>query len=300
NGNLVVESKLAIGTNTVAPTATLTVGGGTGNLTATPMIQINAPDDSSNPGLAIRQNNNDAYGFNFALDNAVNGDMYLQGVANNTVTNLMTFSRNNTNIGIGTTTPAAQLGVGGLLFVGANGATGMGTATSTFYGDIKINGKLDVSTIDPVYTIDGTKYATYGHSTIGIHEETLQTIQLDHKDADGKYSYTISFDDQPMGSDTWLFNQVTDFGDSWKNLVVSLTPSFDGKVFYKKIPEKHQLVIYGDEPGEVSMRLSGSRYDASKWMNLRPDQDGVKEGSHVISSKPAALPAAAASALPQE
>src|SRR5262249_42127383 len=77
----------------------------------------------------------------------------------------------NGSVGIGTSSPATQLAASGLLFVGAGGQTNAGIATSTFYGDVKIAGKLDVSTIDPVYSIDGVKYATYGASQIGVKEE---------------------------------------------------------------------------------------------------------------------------------
>ncbi len=141
-----------------------------------------------------------------------------------------------------------------------------------------------------MYTIDGTKYATYGYSTIGIHEETMQTITLKTKDTvSGKYVYTISFDQLEKGSDLWLFYQVTDFGDNWKNLVVSLTASFDGSAFYKKIPGKRELLIMADSPGEVSMHLSANRFDYLKWPNLRTDQEDKSYKGFEISSKRGSL-----------
>jgi hypothetical protein len=120
----------------------------------------------------------------------------------------------------------------------------------------------------------------------GVKEETAQVIQLNEQDASGKYAYTIDFDAAQKGSDLWLFYQVTDLGATWQNLTVLLTPSFDGRVFYKKLADEHKLVIYADQPGEVSMRLTGNRYDFTKWPNLRADQDGNTEGTHVLSSKP--------------
>jgi len=188
-------------------------------------------------------------------------------------------------VGIGTSTPSAQLAASGLLYVGGNDASTLGIATSTFVGDIKITGKLDVGTIDPVYTIDGVKYATYGHSTVGIYEETLQTVQLSEKDESGKYAYTINFNTLEKGSDLWLFYQISDFDDGWKGLVVSLTPSFDGRVFYEKNAATNTLKILADQPGEISVRLAAPRFDWTKWPNLRPDQDGDTAGTHVISSK---------------
>src|SRR5262249_27343104 len=69
-------------------------------------------------------------------------------------------SGSSNKVGVGTTSPSQQFSVAEQIFVGAQGK-GLGLATSTFMGDIKILGKLDVSTIDPPYTIDGVKYATY-------------------------------------------------------------------------------------------------------------------------------------------
>ncbi|MFZ2886845.1 MAG: hypothetical protein WA021_03430, partial [Minisyncoccia bacterium] len=192
----------------------------------------------------------------------------------------------NGRVGIGTSTPVQGLSVQNLLYVGAGGTTGMGTATSTFQGDLKITGKLDVATIDPPYTIDGTKYATYVASMTGVKEETTATIQLDSFNTkSGKYESVIRFDELEKESDLWLFYQITTFGEEWKELNVLLTPAFDGQVFYKKDIENNALVISGTEEGEVSMRLTAARYDDDKWPNLRPDQDGNTEGTHVISSK---------------
>ncbi len=148
-------------------------------------------------------------------------------------------------VGAGTTTPSAQLAASGLLYVGAYGATGLGTATSTFQGDIKITGKLDVGTIDPVYTIDGVKYATYGSAQVGIKEEVSFKATLSQWDAKKKmYVYAIDFNKLEKGSDLWLFYQVTDFGKYWENLIVTLAPGFDGRVYYEESPQKGALNIY--------------------------------------------------------
>jgi FlaG/FlaF family flagellin (archaellin) len=179
-----------------------------------------------------------------------------------------------------------MLSVQNNLYVGNNAATGMGQATSTFQGDIKINGKLDVGTIDPPYTIGETKYATFVPSMTGVKEETTMTVQLtDRNEVTGKYETVINFDELEKDSDLWLFYQITDFGDNWKNLVVQVTPSFDGQVFYKKDIENNTLTISGTESGEVSLRLSGNRFDHTKWPNLRADQDGKTEGTHVLPEK---------------
>jgi len=188
-------------------------------------------------------------------------------------------------LGVGTTSPTEQLATAGLLFVGADDTTTLGVATSTFYGDIKIIGKLDVGTIDPVYTIDGTKYATYGHSTIGIHEEIVFKVKPTRWNPERKmYDFVVDFDSLPIGSDLWLFYQVTDFGKSWENLVVSLTQAFDGRVFYEQDVKGKRLHVFSEKIGLVSVRLIARRYDATKWPNLRPDQDSDYTG-HVIESK---------------
>ncbi len=181
----------------------------------------------------------------------------------------------NGSVGVGTTSPTNTLSVGGKLFV-SNGLTtnALGTATSTYMGDVKILGKLDVSTIDPIYKIDGVKYATYGASTVGVKEEVVQTVELvDFNKTTGKYEYAIDFPTLEKGSDFWLFYQITDWGESWKNLIVTLTPGFDGAVSYTKDVTGKRLILKASAPGEVSVRLIANRYDFASWPNLRPDQN---------------------------
>ncbi|MCE9541479.1 hypothetical protein K8R03_02870, partial [Candidatus Kaiserbacteria bacterium] len=287
-GNAIIENKLLVGTSTRTAVFSVADTGSSGYVDVSPndgAIEIGSGNDAASfidfkgsanlssdyTGRILYQ---DGTGFSLSTNGAP--QLYLTSAATNAA-----------KLGIGTSTPTEQLSAAGLLFIGANGATGMGTATSTFYGDIKINGKLDVSTIDPVYTIDGTKYATYGHSTIGIHEEVALKVTPASYDAKRKlYDYAIAFPEAPMGSDVWLFYQVTDFGKNWTNLVVTLTPGFDGRAFYEQDIANKTLHILTDKSGPVSVRLMGSRYDYTKWLNLRPDQDGNDAGTHVISSKP--------------
>jgi hypothetical protein len=137
-----------------------------------------------------------------------------------------------------------------------------------------------------VYTIDGIKFATYGASTVGIHEETVLKVTPATYDPKRKlYDYAIDFSKAEKGSDIWLFYQVTDFGSRWENLVVTLSPGFDGRAFYEENVANHTLHILTDKEGPVSVRLIANRFDFTKWQNLRPDQDGNAEGTHVISSK---------------
>ena len=121
--------------------------------------------------------------------------------------------------------------------------------------------KLDANTIDPVYDIGGIKYATYVPSMAGgVKEEVTGTIMLNS-------DYTMDFKNLEIGSDLWLFYQITDFGSDMENLQVFLTPGFNGNVWYEKNPDESTLTISGSSDGEVSYRFTASRFDWSKWSN---------------------------------
>ncbi|HEY4486691.1 MAG TPA: hypothetical protein VJB70_03085, partial [Candidatus Paceibacterota bacterium] len=182
-----------------------------------------------------------------------------------------------TNLGIGSSTPSRQLSVLNNIFVAGGGAPSLGTATSTFSGDVLIQGKLDVGTIDPAYTIGGVTYATYGHSTVGVKEEIAFTINLmPGPNAVGTYEHSINFDQLAEGSDLWLFYQVTDFGKEWENLVINLTPGFEGAAYYEKILTEHKLLILGSDAGEVSVRLIAPRFDSAEWPTKKESENGWK------------------------
>jgi len=128
---------------------------------------------------------------------------------------------------------------------------------------LRIN-KLYVNTIDPVYTIDGVEYATYVSDFAGgVRTETSGVIKLD---AENKH--IIDFENLEKGSDSWLFWQSSNknVGD----LVVILTPGFDGRVWYQK--QSGRVVIYGERRGEVSYRFTLPRHDYEDWSNLVSEQ----------------------------
>ncbi|MDI6591848.1 MAG: hypothetical protein QME61_02865, partial [Patescibacteria group bacterium] len=128
--------------------------------------------------------------------------------------------------------------------------------------DLDVGNKLTVKTIDPRYKIDGKTYATYVSDFAGgVRVETSGIAKVSQNQKsnikDQKCEYVIDFDDLEEGSNLWLFWQVSN--KNLDDLVVILTPSFDGKVWYEK--EGNRLVIFGDKEGEVSFRLTAPRKD---------------------------------------
>jgi len=138
-----------------------------------------------------------------------------------------------------------------------------GTGNSTIAGNVIIGGKVTVDEVDPVYNIDGIAYATYGHSTTGLKEETIGKVEL-IKRTQGIYSYLIDFDKQEIGSDLWLFKKVSAFGGDWQDLVVMLTPEGKADVWYEFEPEENLLIIFSNKQVKVSYRLISPRFDWPK------------------------------------
>ncbi|MCX7778906.1 MAG: hypothetical protein N2259_01515 [Patescibacteria group bacterium] len=223
---------------------------------------------------------------------------------------------NGTNVGIGTTSPIQKLDINGAINVrngiiqkGTNAISGTDlglysqgsgewirfvTNSGTFawykdggYGSTPIMtlspaGKLLVNEIDPIYEIEGIKYATYGHSTVGLKEEVVGKLRLQMSNDKFQmpevenqiYLATIDFNRTEKGSDLWLFRQITAFGQNWQDLVVNLTPEGRAQVWYEFQPTKNQLLIYGTAPINVSYRLIAPRFDwPGRATNLASDQN---------------------------
>lgn len=93
---------------------TFPANGNVGIGTADPALgalQISAPDQSTESAIAIRQSNSTGYGFDFALDQKVNGMGYILGIAGGNRTTLMQLDRINNFVGIGMTPPQAKFQV---------------------------------------------------------------------------------------------------------------------------------------------------------------------------------------------
>jgi hypothetical protein len=154
---------------------------------------------------------------------------------------------------------------------GANGATpSMSVDVNgnlTLKNNLSVGNKITAQTFDPVYTINDTNYATYLPGMTGVKEETAGTLDL-QKSSDGSYSTTINFANEPTGGDLWLFAKATNMPGAMSQLIVNLTPSFSGNVWYEKNAALGTLTIHGSAAGEVSYNLTAPRFDASQWTNI--------------------------------
>ncbi|KKU94155.1 MAG: hypothetical protein UY26_C0003G0306 [Candidatus Jorgensenbacteria bacterium GW2011_GWA1_48_13] len=182
------------------------------------------------------------------------------------------------------------------IYVGASAGSG-GSWSATFNS----SGKIDVSTVDPVYTIGGTRYATYMAGMTGVKEETTGVINLLTSDVN-ILKYVIDFNKTEVGSDLWLFAQAinvdgrsyiaedgkvyrTTAEELFNNFSVLLTPNFAGNVWYEKDVENRRITILAipdtkyqilDTNYEVSYRLTAPRFDWKYWTNYsNSNQEGL-------------------------
>ena len=176
-------------------------------------------------------------------------------------------------------------GPGQAIHFGANTATYPASDLMTIYdtgavtiqNSLLINGtsKITVSTWDPLYTIGGQRYATYGTGMIGVKEESVGLLTLDCRG--NTCSKTIDFRNMPEASDLWLFAQTTDLEENFNQLSVQLTPSFLGQVWYEKDAAKLSLTVkatrIGRVPAEVSYRLTAPRFDHASWSNISSEEN---------------------------
>ena len=212
------------------------------------------------------------------------------------------------------------------------GGASMGNVNLNGYNIVGVN-KITASVIDPIYNINGVKYATYGSDTIGIKTEmfgkaTLQQATNNKQQAAKQsqnsnllaqanfksqinsniqstskvqtaeylipgmpYSATLDFSSAEKGSDLWLFWQTINAGQNMKDIVITLTPEFDGRVWYELHPKEKQISIYGSPTSinqisddlVVSYHLVAPRHDADEWGNKVKNQK--EDASFILQSK---------------
>ena len=156
-------------------------------------------------------------------------------------------------------------------------------------GNIVGVNKLTVTTIDPLYSINGKKYSTYAASFAGgVKEEYTGKAKLRSGDTriatrnDAEtYEYVIDFDKVKEGSDLWVWYKAIDF--SKDSVEAIATPYGQATNIYYTIEsgsrvkpgmtEGAKIVFHGDKPTEFSFRLTGKRFDWIKWPTLAPDQN---------------------------
>jgi hypothetical protein len=169
------------------------------------------------------------------------------------------------NVGIGTTSPGYKLDV---ISGGATTAR-FGTAATdqvTIGGGA---GKLNVGTVDPLYTISGKTYATYLPSMVGVKEEITGTLHLQWNSSSHLYQTVIRFNELKEGSDLWLFSRIID--SDLEAMSVLLTPNASGRAWYTKDNTQRTLSLISDTASEVSYRLTAPRFDHTQWPTLESD-----------------------------
>ncbi|MDD3102478.1 MAG: hypothetical protein PHE59_05030, partial [Patescibacteria group bacterium] len=170
------------------------------------------------------------------------------------------------NVGIGTTVPSNLLSVWGQLAVGE---IDMLDAPDGDRNITNVN-KLTVATIDPVYEINGKKYATYAASIAGgVKEEYTGKAKL-FETKTSEYEYIIDFNKIEIGSDLWVWRNAVDF--SRDNVDILITPYGESADIYYLI-EGDKIIIRGDKMVEFSYRLTGKRFDWQNWPTLSKDQN---------------------------
>lgn len=134
-------------------------------------------------------------------------------------------------------------------------------------------GKINVGTVDPPYTINGKKFATYLSAMIGVKEETTGQVETSQYIPGVGYRFVIDFNLQPEGGDLWLFGKTTGIKENIDKLSVLLTSASPTNIWYEVDTENDRLIIYSARPTQISYRLTAPRFDSEKYANARGDDD---------------------------
>jgi len=136
-------------------------------------------------------------------------------------------------------------------------------------GNITGINKISVNTVDPLYSIHGTNYASFAASVVGgVKEEITGKINIDQKVGE-EYQATLNFDEEKVGTDLWVWHNVIEFNKD--NVEALLTPygGFANTYYYIS---GNSLIFKSDRPIEISYRLIAKRFDWRSWPTLPTDQ----------------------------
>lgn len=281
NSDFYINSSGRVGIGTTSPSTPLHILGS--DISPYSALTLQTSDNTASMGLAFRNSGTSYTWFMHRVDSGANdADLYFShgpGSDLNTFTPYLVLNKGG-NVGIATTSAAYKLDVNGTF--GVRGAT-------TLYGNLALQNnnitgvnKLTVTTIDPLYEIQGKKYSTYASAVVGgVYEEYVGRAELflteDLKRKIKNYEYVIDFNDVPEGTDLWVWRKIVDFSSD--NVDVLVTPR--GKaVPVSYVVDGNRIVFSGNEQVEFSYRLSGKRVDWQKWPTFASDQS--EEASIVI------------------
>ncbi|KKU23322.1 MAG: Outer membrane autotransporter barrel domain protein, partial [Candidatus Woesebacteria bacterium GW2011_GWC2_47_16] len=220
----------------------------------------------------------------------------------NTLTAASYLVQNSANVGLAALIVNQQKG-GDLFTASASGTTKFTIANN---GNVTIDGsgtmltvgggtgKIDVGTVDPVYSIAGKKFATYMAGMIGVKEETTGKVATSQYIPGLGYRSVIDFKTESEGSDLWLFSRTTDIKNNIGKMVVLLSPSDNTRTWYEVDEANYTLSIYSSRPTTISYRLTAPRFDYAQWSNYNnnPESTGFQvEDSPLVGSDEAPAPA---------
>lgn len=153
------------------------------------------------------------------------------------------------------------------------GSIDMGNNNITNMYDLTVGHKLTVSTIDPLYYINGVNYSTFASSIAGgVKEECVGKIKLEKKaEKTGEFEAIINFSDLAEGSDLWVWRKIVDF--SKDNVDIAITPYGQFASVYYLI-DGNKLIFRSDRAVEISYRLIGKRFDWRLWPTRPEEQNG--------------------------
>ena len=253
-------TNLKVGIGTVSPLSKLSVVASSTNSTGKAALLVDQYETQDlftasasgitkffidNSGNVTAQKYKDLSDPTFYLDPAASGTSLM--IDGNIISNgAFSITSNATNGNI-TIDPAA-----GTVLIGAGGA-----------------GKVTAGTVDPPYTINGEKYASYLPGMTGIKEETTGHVQTNEYVPGKGYRSVIDFNSPAVGSDLYVFSKATDIKNNIDSLVALLTPSDDTKTWYEIDKANSKMAIYSARPTEVSYRLTGPRFDYLNHPNTR-------------------------------